>query len=103
MLSFPGPWLCSVVCQDRGRQAQRCSPCRCYGKALKSLPDSAPLWHDLGLGLFHLGREQGAETETERRALMERSVRALKKSLTLDPNNHLHWTALGVVAASQCE
>ncbi|KAL8583667.1 hypothetical protein ACOMHN_037390 [Nucella lapillus] len=71
---------------------------KCYGRALKIVPDSAPLWHDLGLGLFYLCGEQGEEAG--RRWVVERSVRALKKALTLDPAHHRHWTALGVVAAS---
>ncbi|XP_076443971.1 tetratricopeptide repeat protein 37-like [Babylonia areolata] len=73
---------------------------KCYGRALKILPDSAPLWHDLGLSLFYLGREVGDEEGGRRREVVERSVRSLKKALTLDPSHHRHWTALGVVAAS---
>ena len=74
---------------------------RCYGRALKILPDSASLWHDLGLGLFYLCKEMSGEAE--KRETVDKSVHALKKAVCLDPSNHMHWTALGVVAASQCE
>ena len=74
---------------------------RCYGRALKIIPDSAPLWHDLGIGFFYLCKEKSSEAE--RKSLIDRCMHALKKSLSLDPSNHMHWTALGVVAASQCE
>lgn len=71
---------------------------RCYGRALKILPDSAPLWHDLGISFLCQCRESVPADELK--SLAEKCLYALKKAASLDPSNHMHWTALGVVATS---
>ncbi|KAK7473574.1 hypothetical protein BaRGS_00035177 [Batillaria attramentaria] len=71
---------------------------RCYGRALKILPNSAPLWHDLGISYLQQTRESSCSDE--RTVLMDKCLYALKKAVSLDPGNHMHWTALGVAATS---
>ncbi|XP_060062752.1 tetratricopeptide repeat protein 37-like [Ylistrum balloti] len=71
---------------------------RCYGRALKVLPECASLWHDLGLNFFYQSQQS---TQSDVIAtLSTKSVNALKKALTIDPKNHLHWNALGRVFCS---
>ncbi|XP_021379584.1 tetratricopeptide repeat protein 37-like [Mizuhopecten yessoensis] len=68
---------------------------RCYGRALKALPECASLWHDLGVNFFYQSQQS---TQTDMVAtLSTKAVNALKKALTLDHRNHLHWNALGRV------
>lgn len=71
---------------------------RCYGMALKLQPDMSSLWHDLGVNYY-------AQTKVVEKVMSKvmaiKSLQALRKSVTLDPSNHQHWTALGVVAASK--
>ena len=73
---------------------------RCYGKALKILPDSSSLWHDLGVNYFH---QSQTVVQKDATPLAEKSVQALKKALSIEPNNHKHWTALGHVACHKGE
>ena len=71
---------------------------RCYGKALKILPECASLWHDLGFNLFHQSQQC---TDGTMATTAEKAVNALKKSLSLDSSNYLHWNALGIVSSSK--
>ena len=71
---------------------------RCYSRALKILPESASLWHDLGLSFFYLSKEK---SEQERHLFLDKSESCLKKAISLESDNHLHWTALGVIANSK--
>ena len=71
--------------------------CRCYGMALKLLPDCASLWHDLGVNYHHQAELLGG---TGGHILSAKSVQVLQKAVTLDPSNYKHWNALGTVAAS---
>ncbi|XP_033749913.1 LOW QUALITY PROTEIN: tetratricopeptide repeat protein 37-like [Pecten maximus] len=72
---------------------------RCYGRALKALSDCASLWHDLGVNFFYQS-QQSAQTDVIAR-LSTKAVNSLKKALTIDPKNHLHWNALGRVFCSK--
>ncbi|XP_069137889.1 tetratricopeptide repeat protein 37-like isoform X1 [Argopecten irradians] len=72
---------------------------RCYGRALKALPNCASLWHDLGVNFFYQSQQS---TQSDMIAtLSTKAVNALKKALNIDPKNHLHWNALGRVYCSQ--
>ncbi|XP_071101530.1 superkiller complex protein 3-like [Haliotis cracherodii] len=70
---------------------------RCYGRALKSIPESASLWHDLGVNYFHQS-ELSTSASVE---LSQKAIQALKKAISLDPNNFRHWNALGVVVCAK--
>ena len=66
--------------------------------ALKQVADNSSIWHDLGVNLHHRAQMcAGAEAQQ----LSVKAVSALQKAVSLQPNNHKHWTALGVVAASK--
>ncbi|XP_061172794.1 superkiller complex protein 3-like [Saccostrea echinata] len=67
---------------------------RCYGRALKLLPDCAALWHDLGFNLYQQALHSNGQESLD---MAEKSVEALRKGLSLDPVNHLIWNALGLV------
>ncbi|XP_013407175.1 tetratricopeptide repeat protein 37 isoform X1 [Lingula anatina] len=70
---------------------------RCYGRALKLLPECSTLWQDLGLNYY---RQNQATVDLQvKKATMDKAVQALKRAVSLDPRNHKHWTSLGVVAA----
>ncbi|KAK6188238.1 hypothetical protein SNE40_004461 [Patella caerulea] len=71
---------------------------RCYGRALKSLPENSMLWHDLSIAYFHLSE---LVQESERKSIIEKSVQFIKKAISLDSANYLHWNALGVFSASK--
>lgn len=67
---------------------------RCYGRALKLLPECAQLWHDLGFNLY----QQSLHSEDENAVgVAEKSAEALKKGLSLEPANHQIWNTLGLV------
>ncbi|XP_078313322.1 superkiller complex protein 3-like [Crassostrea virginica] len=67
---------------------------RCYGRALKLLPDCAQLWHDLGFSLY----QQSLRPEVQDAGgVAAKSAEALKKGLSLDPANHQIWNTLGLV------
>ncbi|XP_042221418.1 tetratricopeptide repeat protein 37-like [Homarus americanus] len=76
---------------------------RCYGVALQVTKDDAMLWHDLGVNTYLQGKvlEEGVDgrNDVNTRDLMDRSVMALRKSLSLDPLNGKTWNSLGIVAA----
>lgn len=68
--------------------------------ALKLQPDCAALWHDLGVNYFH---QSELADKVMAKVIAAKSVQALQKAVTLDPENYRHWSALGTVAASKCE
>uniref|UniRef100_A0A8C4QPZ4 Tetratricopeptide repeat domain 37 n=1 Tax=Eptatretus burgeri TaxID=7764 RepID=A0A8C4QPZ4_EPTBU len=82
---------------------------RCYGKALRILPDSSSLWHDLGLiyyrqAEYHRRSQQGgtnlgSSSSNNISELLDRALQSLKKAVMISNNNHQHWNALGIVAA----
>jgi hypothetical protein len=65
--------------------------------ALKQQPTTAALWHDLGVSYY---RQMKVVDRGFARVIAAKSLEALKKAVVLDPTNHAHWTAVGVVAAS---
>lgn len=72
---------------------------RCYGRALKLMPESANLWCDLGINYYRQAQHlmsEGKENETHE--LLEKSLQCLKKAVMLDSRNLLYWNVLGVVA-----
>ncbi|KAK1176552.1 tetratricopeptide repeat protein 37-like isoform X1 [Acipenser oxyrinchus oxyrinchus] len=72
---------------------------RCYGRALKLMPESANLWCDLGINYYRQAQHlmsEGKENETPE--LLEKSLQCLKKAVMLDSRNLLYWNVLGVVA-----
>ncbi|XP_056022044.1 SKI3 subunit of superkiller complex protein-like [Ostrea edulis] len=67
---------------------------RCYGRALKLLPDCAYLWHDLGFNLYQQSLHSEAQDSVD---VANKSVDTLRKGLSLDPVNHQIWNLLGLV------
>lgn len=73
---------------------------RCYGLSLQITKDDSNLWHDLGVNTYLQGIVlEGKEDEAVVGDLLLRSIRALKKSLELEPTNAKSYNSLGVVAA----
>ncbi|KAK3606262.1 hypothetical protein CHS0354_037938 [Potamilus streckersoni] len=67
---------------------------RCYGEALKILPECAALWHDLGVNYLY---QSECSIGENRILLAEKAAQILKKAICLDATNHKHWNALGVL------
>lgn len=67
---------------------------RCYGRALKLLPECAQLWHDLGFNLYLQSLHADDENAL---GVAEKSAEALKMGLSLDSANHQIWNTLGLV------
>ncbi|CAN0074756.1 unnamed protein product [Lampetra planeri] len=86
---------------------------RCYGRALRLLPGCSGPWHDLGVNYYrqaqHLRQEAARSPSTElaqetagaAMEVLDKALQSLKKAVMLDSSNHRHWSALGVVAASE--
>ncbi|TRY85691.1 hypothetical protein DNTS_013421 [Danionella cerebrum] len=75
---------------------------RCFGHALKLLPEAASLWCDLGLNYYHQSRLLSFYSpEEDPQALLEKAVQCVKKAIMLDSESHAYWNALGVVAMSK--
>ncbi|KAL0979784.1 hypothetical protein UPYG_G00189630 [Umbra pygmaea] len=76
---------------------------RCYGRALKLMPESSSLWYDLGLNYHHQACVnpcvQMEESSTP--ILLEKALQCVKKAVKLNSCNHSYWNALGVVAMSK--
>ncbi|PVD20045.1 hypothetical protein C0Q70_20539 [Pomacea canaliculata] len=72
---------------------------KCYGKALKILPENSSLWHDFGISFYYQCCQ--LKSSSEAKLLVEKSISVLKKAVSLEPTDPTHWTALGVVAASR--
>ncbi|XP_063956194.1 tetratricopeptide repeat protein 37-like [Lytechinus pictus] len=68
---------------------------RCYGRAVERQKECASLWHDLGINFYH----QYQYTQDVKMA--NKALQFIRKAIKLDESNHIHWTALGVVAASK--
>ncbi|KAM4615710.1 tetratricopeptide repeat protein 37 [Polymixia lowei] len=76
---------------------------RCYGRALKLMPEAPSLWYDLGLN-YH--RQAGLpcpeeEDQNSQALLLEKAQQCLKKAIMMDSGNHGYWNALGVIAMSK--
>ncbi|XP_063051126.1 superkiller complex protein 3 [Engraulis encrasicolus] len=73
---------------------------RCYGRALKLMPDAAGLWCDLGVNYYRQCQKLPAspEQDQDKQNLLEKSLQCIKKAVMLDSANHTYWSALGVVA-----
>ena len=67
--------------------------------ALKQYTDNSSLWHDLGVNLYYRSQMSSGSAAQQ---LIAKAVGALQKAVSLQPTNHKHWTALGVVAATKC-
>ncbi|KAL3865870.1 hypothetical protein ACJMK2_043219 [Sinanodonta woodiana] len=67
---------------------------KCYGKALKMLPECAALWHDLGVNYLYQSECSIGENKI---MLAVKAEQILKKAICLDAANHKHWNALGVL------
>lgn len=77
---------------------------RCYALALEISPADATLWNDLAVNTFlqalALAEDEETNTnETTVKDLMQRAIRAVKKSLALDPKDSKTWISLGVMCA----
>uniref|UniRef100_A0A8C7CF91 SKI3 subunit of superkiller complex n=1 Tax=Oncorhynchus kisutch TaxID=8019 RepID=A0A8C7CF91_ONCKI len=68
---------------------------RCYGRALKLMPESSSLWYDLGLNYYH------QLTYNINVLHSFSSPQCVKKAIMLNSSNHSYWNALGVVAMSK--
>ncbi|XP_071511389.1 superkiller complex protein 3-like [Diadema antillarum] len=66
---------------------------RCYGKAIRHQEDCSSLWHDLAVNYLHQ-----YQWRRERR-LANKALQCIKKAISLDATNYIHWTCLGVIAA----
>ncbi|XP_055956179.1 tetratricopeptide repeat protein 37-like [Patella vulgata] len=65
---------------------------RCYGRALKILPENSMLWHDLGIAYFHL-----SELVQEKVNNPELAQHCFIKSVNTETNNVVAWTNLGTL------
>ncbi|CAB4027695.1 tetratricopeptide repeat 37-like, partial [Paramuricea clavata] len=70
-----------------------------FGQAVRYNSSCASLWHDVGLSYFRMSTIH--KDSSERRRLCERSMKALKKGLNIEPSNYIIWNTLGIVAASK--
>uniref|UniRef100_A0A8C5C3I7 SKI3 subunit of superkiller complex n=1 Tax=Gadus morhua TaxID=8049 RepID=A0A8C5C3I7_GADMO len=64
---------------------------RCYGRALKLMPEAPSLWYDLGLN-YH--------RQASLPCLWEH-FHCVKKAIMMDSGNYSYWNALGVIAMSK--
>uniref|UniRef100_A0A8C7CBI1 SKI3 subunit of superkiller complex n=1 Tax=Oncorhynchus kisutch TaxID=8019 RepID=A0A8C7CBI1_ONCKI len=74
---------------------------RCYGRALKLMPESSSLWYDLGLNYYHQACLPPCLQELEHNSVLlqlEKALQCVKKAIMLNSSNHSYWNALGVVA-----
>uniref|UniRef100_A0A4W5KBM0 SKI3 subunit of superkiller complex n=1 Tax=Hucho hucho TaxID=62062 RepID=A0A4W5KBM0_9TELE len=72
---------------------------RCYGRALKLMPESSSLWYDLGLNYYHQACLPPCLQEVEHNTLLlllEKALQCVKKAIMLSSSNHSYWNALGV-------
>ncbi|XP_051518689.1 tetratricopeptide repeat protein 37 [Myxocyprinus asiaticus] len=75
---------------------------RCFGHALKLMPEAPSLWCDLGLNYYHQSRLLSSQfPEDDSLPLLEKAVQCVKKAVMLDSANHTYWNALGVVAMAK--
>lgn len=72
---------------------------RCYGRALKLMPEAANLWCDLGLNYYSQCRKlPHLAQDKDTQILLEKAMQCIKKAVMLDSSNYSYWNALGVVA-----
>ncbi|XP_048045136.1 tetratricopeptide repeat protein 37 [Megalobrama amblycephala] len=75
---------------------------RCFGHALKLMPEAPSLWCDLGLNYYHQSRLLSCLfPEEDPQPLLEKALQCVKKAIMLDSANHTYWNALGVVAMAK--
>ncbi|KAL2091868.1 hypothetical protein ACEWY4_011666 [Coilia grayii] len=72
---------------------------RCYGRALKLMPEAASLWCDLGVNYYRQCQKLSlSQDQDNNQILLEKALQCIKKAVMLDSANHSYWNALGVVA-----
>ncbi|XP_016356498.1 tetratricopeptide repeat protein 37-like [Sinocyclocheilus anshuiensis] len=75
---------------------------RCFGHALKLMPEAPSLWCDLGLNYYHQSRLLSClNPEEDQQPLLEKAIQCVKKAIMLDSANHTYWNALGVVSMAK--
>uniref|UniRef100_A0A673LIY5 Tetratricopeptide repeat protein 37-like n=1 Tax=Sinocyclocheilus rhinocerous TaxID=307959 RepID=A0A673LIY5_9TELE len=75
---------------------------RCFGRALKLMPEAPRLWCDLGLNYYHQSRRLNClYPEDDAQSLLEKAMQCVKKAIKLDSANHTYWNTLGVVAMAK--
>ncbi|CAL8250745.1 unnamed protein product [Boreogadus saida] len=76
---------------------------RCYGRALKLMPEAPSLWYDLGLNYHHqAGLPCLADGDNSSQPLLlEKAQQCVKKAIMMDSGNYSYWNALGVIAMSK--
>ncbi|GFR81884.1 tetratricopeptide repeat protein 37, partial [Elysia marginata] len=76
---------------------------RCYSQALKILPESGYLWHDLGVNVFYQSQHcsLSAEHPGDSVALVNQAAQIMKKAISFQHKEWRHWNALGVIACSK--
>ncbi|XP_076021281.1 superkiller complex protein 3 [Genypterus blacodes] len=105
-LVVPGP-LAALDCSTQSsplNQAQTLKVGeRCYGHALKLMPEAPSLWYDLGLNYFRQASLPCAteDDQTSLSLLLEKAQQCLKKAVMMTSGNHSYWNALGVIAMSK--
>ncbi|XP_014670150.1 PREDICTED: tetratricopeptide repeat protein 37-like isoform X2 [Priapulus caudatus] len=72
---------------------------KCYGRALRLLPDCCSLWQDLGTSYYY--RMACTMDSTQKTELGCKALQSLKKAVTISPQDYRLWSALGVIAACQ--
>ncbi|RUS81604.1 hypothetical protein EGW08_010617 [Elysia chlorotica] len=76
---------------------------RCYSQALRVLPESGSLWHDLAVNLFYQSQYimTSAEDQGEAVSLARQAAQVMKKAIMFEPKEWRHWNALGVIGCSK--
>ncbi|XP_064650742.1 tetratricopeptide repeat protein 37-like [Lineus longissimus] len=102
IMKLPKKLNCPSASLDESVVVDKCEVlaigAKCYGYALKVLPEDASLWHDLGVNFYR--QSQNVSSEKEVQELCHKSTQVLKKAICMDQNRHLYWLALGVVSLS---
>uniref|UniRef100_A0A8C5A4V2 SKI3 subunit of superkiller complex n=1 Tax=Gadus morhua TaxID=8049 RepID=A0A8C5A4V2_GADMO len=76
---------------------------RCYGRALKLMPEAPSLWYDLGLN-YHRQASLPCLADGDNSSqplLLEKAQQCVKKAIMMDSGNYSYWNALGVIAMSK--
>ncbi|XP_056601418.1 SKI3 subunit of superkiller complex protein isoform X1 [Triplophysa dalaica] len=74
---------------------------RCFGSALRLMPEVPSLWCDLGLNYYHQSRLFNSVSDEDTHPLLEKALQCLKKAVMLDSADYIYWNALGVVAMAK--
>uniref|UniRef100_A0A8C1WLE1 Tetratricopeptide repeat domain 37 n=1 Tax=Cyprinus carpio TaxID=7962 RepID=A0A8C1WLE1_CYPCA len=75
---------------------------RCFGRALKLMPEAPSLWCDLGLNYYHQSKLLNClYPGDDAQSLLEKAMQCVKKAIMLDSANHTYWNTLGVVAMAK--